>query len=63
MKGEWKVKKGVYLPKYREAKEAARAFKAIRFVWVPREANREADELSRVAYMEYLRGGRNRNVY
>ncbi len=56
MRGEWKVKKGAYLPKYREAKEWARRFKSLRFVWIPRERNAEADELSRRAYAELTRG-------
>ncbi len=56
MSGEWKVKKGAYLPKYREAKELARQFKSLKFVWIPRERNAEADELSRRAYSEFTRG-------
>ncbi len=56
MSGEWKVKKGAYLPKYREAKELARQFKSLKFVWIPRERNAEADELSRRAYAEFTRG-------
>ncbi len=55
MSGEWKVKKGAYLPKYREAKELARRFKSLKFVWIPRERNAEADELSRRAYSEFTR--------
>lgn len=55
MSGEWKVKKGAYLPKYREAKELARRFKSLKFVWIPRERNAEADELSRRAYAEFTR--------
>lgn len=57
MRGEWKVKRGAYLPKYREAKELARRFKSLRFMWIPRERNTEADELSRRAYAELTMGG------
>jgi len=62
MSGEWKVSKkalrnpskGSYVGKYLEAKEEAKRFERLRFVWVPREENAEADELSRVAYQEHL---------
>jgi len=62
MAGAWKVSKkafrsdeeGSYVEKYLEAKEAAKEFERLRFVWVPREENVEADELSRVAYQEHL---------
>ncbi len=52
MRGEWKVKKGGYLPKYKEARELVRRFKSLKFVWIPRERNVEADELSKRAYYE-----------
>lgn len=63
MAGEWKVSKkaynseaeGTYVDKYLEAKEVARKFSRLSFVWVPREENSQADELSRVAYREQLR--------
>ncbi len=45
---------GSYVEKYLEAVELARKFKKLRFVWIPREKNSEADELSRVAYREQL---------
>ncbi|MBI2648818.1 MAG: ribonuclease HI family protein [Thaumarchaeota archaeon] len=56
MSGEWKVKRGAYLPKYKEAKELTRRFKSLKFAWVPRERNAEADELSRRAYAELKKG-------
>jgi ribonuclease HI len=63
MAGEWKVSKkaynseaeGTYVDKYLEAKEVARKFSRLSFVWVPREENSQADELSRVSYREQLR--------
>jgi ribonuclease HI len=63
MAGRWKVSKkaynseaeGTYVDKYLEAREVARKFSKLTFVWVPREENSEADELSRVAYREQLR--------
>jgi ribonuclease HI len=50
MRGEWKFRKGRYAQKYREAKEMTGKFGKIRFKWVPREQNKEADALSREAY-------------
>lgn len=63
MAGEWKVSKkafkstepGSYVEKYLEAEELATRFTKLRFVWIPREENSEADHLSRVAYQEQLR--------
>ncbi|MDG6926162.1 MAG: ribonuclease HI family protein [Nitrososphaerota archaeon] len=65
MSGNWKVSKKAYksksewsyVDKYLEAKEVAGRFSRITFVWIPRELNSEADELSRVAYREQLREG------
>ncbi len=62
MAGAWKVSKkaynskteGTYVDKYLEATELARRFRNLRFVWIPREENVEADELSRAAYREAL---------
>ncbi len=55
MNGEWKFKKGAYVEKYLEAKELARTLPKLKFKWIPREQNSEADELSRVAYAEARR--------
>jgi ribonuclease HI len=55
MGGEWKVRKGGYVERYAEAKELAGQFRSLRFEWIPREENTEADELSRVGYAEHLR--------
>ena len=52
MKGDWKVRKGLYVHKHLEAKDLARLFDRITFKWIPREDNEEADALSRVAYSE-----------
>ena len=52
MNGEWKFKKGSYVKKYLEAKELAPTFSKLKFKWIPREENSEADELSRIAYAE-----------
>jgi len=63
MAGEWKVSKkaynnkseGSYVDEYLRAKEVSRRFAKLSFVWIPREQNSEADELSRVAFREHLR--------
>jgi ribonuclease HI len=49
----WKVKGGGYVEKLKEARELIREFGSIRFEWVPREENAEADLLSRVAYEKF----------
>jgi|SRR5208282_1493212 len=62
MGGEWRVSKkalktrdpGSYVEKYLEAQELAKSFTRLRFVWIPREENTEADALSRVAYREQI---------
>jgi ribonuclease HI len=52
MRGDWKFKRGGYVEKLLEAKELAERFSKLRFKWIPREQNSEADELSRIAYAE-----------
>jgi ribonuclease H / adenosylcobalamin/alpha-ribazole phosphatase len=52
----WKVKGGMYVAKMKEARDLMRGFGSIRFEWVPREQNQEADLLTRVAYDKYERG-------
>jgi len=49
MKGEWKVKGTRIVPLHARAKELLKGLE-IGFVWVPREENKEADGLCRVAY-------------
>ena len=65
MSGLWKVSKkafrnkseGAYVDKYLEARELGVRFRRISFLWVPRERNSEADELSRIAFREQLKSG------
>jgi len=52
MNGNWKVRKGLYVQRYLEAKDLAGQFERITFKWIPREENEEADALSRGAYSE-----------
>jgi len=54
MKGIWHIKSETsrrYVSTIRELLKG----KKVRFVWIPREQNSEADMLSRVAYKRYLR--------
>ena len=46
----WKVKGGMYLEKLKEVRDLLKEFGSIRFEWIPREQNAEADLLTRVAY-------------
>jgi ribonuclease HI len=52
MKEEWKFKKGAYREKYIKAKELAGKFSNLKFQWIPREKNTEADELTNIAFEE-----------
>ena len=49
----WKVKGGMYVQKLKEARDLTKGFRSVRFEWVPREQNQEADLLTRVAYERY----------
>lgn len=54
MNGVWKKhNRGLYVPKYLEARALQRGFRSIRFEWVDRELNTEADALSRRAYEDH----------
>ena len=46
LKGEWKVKKDELKPLYEKVKELEKQFNNIRYEWIQREENREADLLS-----------------
>jgi ribonuclease HI len=46
----WKVKGGGYVEKLKEVRELLKEFGSIRFEWIPREQNEEADLLTRIAY-------------
>jgi ribonuclease HI len=51
----WKVKGGGYIEKLREARELVKEFRSVKFIWIPRELNEEADLLSRIAYERHRR--------
>lgn len=47
MSGEWRAKSGMYLSTFQKAKAEAGRFKSIKYRWIPRAENSEADQLSR----------------
>ncbi len=47
MNKQWRVHGGLYVPFYLEAMELKNQFKRLKFSWIPREQNSEADELSK----------------
>jgi ribonuclease HI len=53
MSSGWKVKGGMYVGKLKEAKDLMKEFGSIRFEWIPREQNSEADILTRIAYEKH----------
>ena len=46
----WKAKGGGYIEEYKRAKDLSAEFASLKFEWIPRERNKEADLLSRIAY-------------
>jgi len=52
MSGRWKFKGGNYGEKYLKAKELAGGFSRLKFEWIPRERNSEADELTNIAFAQ-----------
>jgi ribonuclease HI len=50
MSGKWKFRKGLYREKYLEAVRLCARFAKLRFRWIPRDENEEADQLTREAY-------------
>ncbi|MEM0287233.1 MAG: ribonuclease HI [Nitrososphaerota archaeon] len=55
MNGVWKVRRGYYIKTLEQVKEVLKEFQNIKFIWIPREENTEADMLSRMAYERYRR--------
>jgi ribonuclease HI len=53
MSGKWRFKGGNYGEKYLEAKELAGGFPKLEFIWIPREKNSEADELTNIAFSQF----------
>lgn len=55
MLGHMKANKGEYLLHFFKAKELAQSFTHIKYQWVSRNFNKEADSLTRQAYEEYCK--------
>lgn len=55
MNGIWKVRGGLYYPIYKRVSNILKDFSNVKFIWIPREKNIEADLLSRKAYEEWLK--------
>ena len=49
MSGEWRAKGGMYFSTFQKAKSLAGQFKIIKYSWIVRDENFEADQLSRNA--------------
>lgn len=47
LSGEWKVKRGLYVPYYRQAILLRAKIPSMRLEWIPRNLNHEADVLSK----------------
>lgn len=56
LRGVWEVRSPNILPIWERAARMARKFQTIKFEWIPRELNVEADTLSRIAYRDALSG-------
>jgi len=54
MTGRYSVNAERIIPLHKKAANLAKKFRKIRFEWIPRERNEEADRLSHEAYVEYL---------
>lgn len=52
MNGEWNMNAGIYIPYARDCQELIRQIKSVRFIWIPRERNGEADTLSKSKMIE-----------
>ena len=55
MSSGWKVKGGMYVEKLKAVRDLLKEFGSVRFEWIPREQNEEADLLTRVAYEKQRR--------
>jgi ribonuclease HI len=53
VKGEYKVKSALLAPLHGRVKELAEELPEIRFEWIQRERNTDADRLTNLAYAEY----------
>jgi len=52
MDGQWNINEGLYVPYAKAARLLTQKFSNISFVWVPRDFNEEADNLSKAALID-----------
>lgn len=55
LKGEYAVRSPRIAPLYRRVVSLLNRFRDVQFEWVPRQMNREADSMSRRAYLAFVR--------
>jgi ribonuclease HI len=63
MNGEYKANQGFYLEKFLRAKNIVHDFPHIKFVWIPREQNDDADRLTNEAYARYCEERGRKPIY
>jgi len=55
LQGYYSVRAPRIVPLYKKVVDLERSFRMVKYVWIPREYNIEADELSRRAYYDFCR--------
>ena len=55
LNGNYKVKSANISSMYKKIKTMFFGFSSLKFVWVPREENKEADRLTKIGYNEFLK--------
>lgn len=53
MRGKWKIKKGLYAERARQAQYIAASFTDISFEWIPRDDNERCDALAASVFLSY----------
>lgn len=53
MRGEWRIRQGIYVPFAKECRNLLQRFKRVKFQWIPREENGLADNLSKALLEKY----------
>ncbi|GBC75668.1 hypothetical protein HRbin06_00988 [archaeon HR06] len=62
LKGIYRVRSRRILPLYEKVKVLLLNFKKVNFNWIPRKENFEADNLTRKAYLDYIKKLRNKEL-
>lgn len=58
LNGQYAVRSSNLQPLFAKVKKLLKSFKKVKFVWIPREQNEEADSLSRKAYNQFMQTSR-----